>query len=341
MSSTVLISIINWNSFGDTHKCLNSLMNLTYPYYRIRVIDNGSQSVDDITRLSILHPTVSFTRNDRNLGFTGAHNQAIQCALHDHYDYVWLLNNDCIVFPDTLDRLVAMIDFNPRIGIVSPLILLSKADNPIQFCGSWFDWGQLRSIRATDPAIVREREQSHPQDMWLAGTAILVRCNLLKTIGGLDNRYFAYFEDNDLCIRASRRGFLNRMAFDVPVIHNSFSDTHSRLPYYFYLHARNEFLFWTEHTPKPFRHRIRQRLLGRILGEARWLHDHGKYEHARACIVGLVDALQGRYGCIKESFTKNALAGILAKSIPYKLSFALEGRSSGSKAKLPYPPTDE
>lgn len=327
MNRSVLISLINWNSFENTRSCLDSLASLTYPNYQIQVIDNGSQAADEVACLRSLYSEVSFRRNDDNLGFTGAHNQSIQCALDNQYDYIWLLNNDCTVFPDTLDRLVALAESDPKIGMVSPVILLAKAGNPIQFCGAWFDWSQLRSVRPIDSAVVHEREQSTPRDMWLAGTAILARCDLLRSIGSLDDRYFAYFEDSDLSIRASRCGFLNRMAFDARIIHHSFSDTHSRKPYYFYLHTRNEVLFWTEHTPAPFRHRLRQRLLGRTLSEARWLCDHGKYEHACACIVGFTDALRGRYGCIKLSFTRNIWAGILAKWVPYKVALVLEGVS--------------
>lgn len=317
----VLISILNWNGLETTRACLQSLRNLVYPNYRIVVIDNASAQ-DEVSVLAVEFPQVEFIRNPQNLGFAGGHNRAIEDAITSGYDYIWILNNDCTIAADDLAKLVDLAESDPGIGLVSPLIALppSNGKETLQFAGAWHDWKKLITVRPDQPALVKEKEASDPKDMWLTGTALLARCAALKTIGGLDPRYFAYYEDNEISVRATRHGFVNRMAFDVSVRHHSFGNSYDRPPHYFYLCSRNSLLFWSENTPLEYRRRLRRRLVCRILGEARNLFDSGRIEQAIACVAGVRDGLLGRFGRQDMNFGGKWWMRRVARYFPYRFT---------------------
>lgn len=320
----ILISILNWNAFELTVNCINSALELSYKNTEIIVIDNASYE-NDADKIEKQFQNISIIRNRDNFGFAGGHNQAIRIAIDRGFDYIWLVNNDCSFKPNDLQNLLQIAEADPKIGIVSPVIALSDGvgDERLQFVGSWFDWKNQSCIRPKDPALVLRRENEFPNDMWVTGTAMLLSCEMLKKIGGLDERYFAYFEDNELGARASRAGYLSRMAFDVTILHHSFQNTLGRPPHYFYLCSRNAYLFWIENTPKEFQSRIRRRLLAKTLLEVKYLHRAGLNEHATACIVGIIDAVQGKFGIIKKQFHPSWLNIIFAKYFPYKLLYWL------------------
>jgi hypothetical protein len=108
------------------------------------------------------------------------------------------------------------------------------------------------------------------------------------------------------------------------VTHDSHASTLTRPPHYFYLLARNAYLFWQTHTPPPFRRGLRRRLIGRTLREARWLADRGLGEHGWACLAGLSDALRGRFGFLRTRFARGRVAGLTAGLLPYRLAALLE-----------------
>ncbi|MBK7953058.1 MAG: glycosyltransferase family 2 protein [Candidatus Accumulibacter sp.] len=315
----VLISVLNWNAVDLTIKCLSSLSELAYKNTEIVVVDNASKE-GEANKIQLHYPDITVIRNQRNSGFAGGHNQAIQMAIDRGFDFVWLVNNDCRVQSSDLGKLLAAAA-DPKVGIVSPVIALPEVtgEERLQFVGSWFDWKTQSCIRPKDPDPILRREREFPNEMWVTGTAMLLRCEMLKRIGGLDERYFAYFEDNDLGARASRAGYLSRMAFDVTVLHQSFATTHDRPPHYFYLCNRNAYLFWIENTPKEFRAGIRRRLMARSLLEAQSLHRAGLEEHARACVVGLIDAIRGHFGSIKTRFQTNLVNVSIVNLLPYRL----------------------
>lgn len=324
----VLISVLNWNASDLTIKCLESMASMTYPIFEIVVVDNASVK-DDVERMRELFPNLEIISNARNLGFAGGHNQVIRMAIARGFDYIWLVNNDCITQPTDLEKLVACAESNHKIGIVSPVIVVpsdedSGREEHIQFAGSWFDWEKQECVRPKDPVVVAQRECDFPLDMWVTGTAMLIRCAMLDKIGGLDERYFAYYEDNELGARASRQGYLSQMAFDVTIRHHSFTTTHDRPPHYFYLCSRNSYLFWTENIPRNHRRTIRRCLWASTLLEAKSLQYSGHPELARACMAGLFDAVLGNYGSMPSRFQRSGIIEFILRFFPYRLALWLK-----------------
>ncbi len=116
--------MLNWNGYQQTEKCLSSLFGMDYPNYKIVIVDNGSTdgSVDHLAKWATDYPDrVTLLANASNAGFTGGHNRAIDFVLAAGADYVWLVNSDITVFPETLSALVAAALRADDIGLLSPV----------------------------------------------------------------------------------------------------------------------------------------------------------------------------------------------------------------------------
>jgi len=139
-----------------------------------------------------------------NLGFAAGCNIGIKRALDMGADYVWLLNNDAMARPDTLDRLLAKM--TPGVGAVGSVIL--NADNSVQVWGG----GYLRIGRSL---VLRSRGDF----TWLSACSLLITREALEATGGFDERFFMYWEDVDLSFRIKDAGLDLAVADDAFVTH--------------------------------------------------------------------------------------------------------------------------
>ena len=300
-NTSVMISVLNWNSAEVTLECVASIASMTLdPSISVRtvVIDNGSKPAD-YQRLAdgLDQERVSLLRQETNLGFAGGHNIATRMAIDEGIDFIWLVNSDAVVDPDCLARLLALMLDRPDCGATSPVIVSLEDETEIDFCGARHDWRRLESDRAGNTGEARRWEQETPEAMWLAGTVVLYRVAALKQVGMLDDRLFAYYEDDDIAARLAQGGWRSLIAFDARARHlRPANNMDYRPPYYFYLMTRNGILFWLRHTPSPHRRLIHLKLLDRSLFLANILSGKGQHDKARACMLGALDGLMNRGG---------------------------------------------
>lgn len=115
----VLVIIVTYNAMNWLDKCLSSIDKSTVSCDVI-VVDNGST---DDTRIVIKEKylNVQLIESDTNLGFGKANNIGLQRALKERYDYVYLLNQDAWILPDTLEKLIGVSENHPEYGILSPI----------------------------------------------------------------------------------------------------------------------------------------------------------------------------------------------------------------------------
>ena len=198
--------IVNWNGKADTLECLASMMNVSAENLRTLVVDNGSRdgSVDAIRRE---FPSVEVLPQGQNLRFAGGNNAGIRHALASGADRLLLLNNDTTVAPDLLVHLSRALDGTPRGGIAAPKILYYSSPSLIWYAGGllsfWTGTMRHRGIREPDG----ERFNRPGETAYASGCCFLASRAVFETIGFLDESYFMYTEDADLCLRARRAGF--------------------------------------------------------------------------------------------------------------------------------------
>ena len=292
----VAVVILSWREPDATVACVQAVRSLDYANVRILVVDNGSDAAA-IEVLSKLDGIV-LLRNATNLGFTGGVNVGLRHAMELGVDYVWLLNNDAVCLPDTLRKLVAMAEADPRIGLVSPVIHDSDAPEKLGFCLGLFDRRALGTTQTDSPDQARRWLAEQPDNTVIFGTALLVTRRLFGAIGGLDENFFAYLEDVDYCLRCHAAGFRVAVCFDA-VIYHTFKepvrDPDNCPPHVHYYISRNHPVLWRKlsGSPRLFATAAVWFLRQRLLQIERMPDNRAAVE---ALLAGLWDGLLGRAG---------------------------------------------
>lgn len=212
----VYICILNWNSLPDTLDCLKSVFSLDYRNFEVTVVDNHS-SESPIWAIKSLYPNAKLIVNKSNLGFTGGNNIAMAYAMQNAADYIWLLNNDAVVEPDSLRRLVEYAEADEAVGLVSPLIYYFDDRSKKQFAGSRVNWKNLSILYPSAEHI--EAAFQEGKDICLWGTALLVKRRTAETVGYLNEDYFAYWEDTEYSLRSLCNGFRNAVCTSARIYH--------------------------------------------------------------------------------------------------------------------------
>lgn len=299
--SRVLVSILNWNGAAQTLDCVRDLLRQQLPAgvtADILVIDNGSAPADaEALARGLADLPVALRREAVNHGFAGGHNLAVARALEEGYAFIWLVNSDAVMDGgDVLAQLLALMAADDHCGAASPLLAVLEQPEKIYFCGNFHDWSTLDTQRARSVEEARTKASQRRTQQWVPGTAMLLRTQALRAAGMLDERMFAYYEDDELCARLAAHGWHSAVAYGARVLHAMPRRETDRPPYYFYLMARNYLIFWHGSTPPPHRRRLGMKLLDRALYDVNRLYYRGFPEQARAALLGVEDFLCRRHG---------------------------------------------
>ncbi|WP_332875995.1 glycosyltransferase family 2 protein [Massilia sp. S19_KUP03_FR1] len=296
---SVLISILNWNNAEETIHCVASLAAEVHSDsfdVEVRVIDNGSTLADYLAlQEGAQRICFNITRLEHNLGFTGGHNTSIAWAHAHNFDYVWLLNNDATVLPGCLSRLVRAMETESRIGAVSPVIEPRGGGDAIAAWGGMHNWATRETVWFKSEAQSRAAHVEHPDELFVAGTASMLRISALAQVGDLDDRLFAYYDDSDIGVRLARKGWRSKVIFDAAIDHGW--RTIDQLPdYFFYLFYRNELIFLHTHMPAGRRRFLWAKLVNQALYNAIRLPLRGMHTQAKAALLGIWDFIIQRHG---------------------------------------------
>ncbi len=203
----VTVVVLNWCGEADTAECLRSLVAATHDALTVLLVDNGSPDGSG-ERLRRAFPELPFLQTGKNLGYTGGNNRGIAWALARGADHVVILNNDTVVEPECIARLVAVAESDPTVGAVAPKILVHGAPDRL-----WYAGGDLALARGTGrhrgegERDGRDDEAAGPTPVsFMTGCCFLITRVALDRVGGFDDGYFAYNEDVDLSYRLLAAG---------------------------------------------------------------------------------------------------------------------------------------
>jgi len=239
----VIIVVLNWNGLTDTLACLESLRGLDYPTHKLIVVDNGSTDGSPVT-IRERFPDVTLIETGENLGFAGGNNVGLGHALLQEADYVLLLNNDTEVDPDFLSRLVEAAEADPQVGMAGPIIYYYDRPEIIWSAGGRIDWqrGKTWMIGLNTPDTGQFGTASREVD-FVTGCALLVKRAVMEQAGLLDERFFAYYEEVEWCVRARRAGFKVVHVPLAKVWHKISPECQADSPLVHYYMTRNRLLF--------------------------------------------------------------------------------------------------
>jgi GT2 family glycosyltransferase len=199
-SKKVCSVVVTHNGQQWIQNCLNSLLQSEYAT-EIVVVDNCSR--DDTVHCVRGFPRVHLIALAENFGFGRANNLGIGKALADGADYIFLLNQDAEVDPDTLGQLISAHERDKSFGIISPIHLDTEGSH---FDAAFFNYLRRDAFCLFEDLYFDRVSRLYSVEFVNAAAWILSR-TFLETVGGFDPIFFMYAEDNDLCDRAHLHGF--------------------------------------------------------------------------------------------------------------------------------------
>ena len=221
------IIIVNWNTRDLLIDCLNSIhIDLDVSptlQTEIFVIDNSS-SDDSVSVFKTQFPWVILIENHQNVGFAKANNQGINLSSGK---FILLLNSDAYLQPNTLNFMIDAFQKNNDIGAIGGKIF--NPDGTFQASYASFPTIASEVINliglakyvigpyAPSPSPIKS-EKAFPVD-WVSGAAIMFRRNVIDDIGLLDEGYFLYSEETDLCWRMWKHGWQVWYLPDIHITH--------------------------------------------------------------------------------------------------------------------------
>ncbi|MBN2565938.1 MAG: glycosyltransferase [Candidatus Eisenbacteria bacterium] len=209
------IVIVGYNSLPELRECLSSVR-ATDVGLRLEtlLIDNASSDgTVDFVRGNF--PDVRIVANGQNVGYSRAVNQGVGEA---RAPFVLVLNPDIVVLPGSIERLRSFMDEHPEAGIAGSKLL--NPDNTLQHsCRKFYTFRTLvlrrtflgsvfRNSRAISDHLMLEFDHEASREVdWVIGACMMVRKKALEDVGGMDERFFLYFEDVDWCYRVWQSGW--------------------------------------------------------------------------------------------------------------------------------------
>ena len=202
--ASVVAVVLNWSAEELTSECINSLERSQYSRLRILLIDNGSSDGSG-ERLHARFPTIPYLQMGQNLGYGVANNRGIEWALAHGADYVLVVNNDAVVLPGAIGRLVDAANSEEDVAIVAPFI--GYHDDPETGWYAGGDFSLLRGLGVHRVACPVEGLTKPEEISFATGCVCLISARAIRDVGAFAEDFSAYVEDAEFCVRLRRAGY--------------------------------------------------------------------------------------------------------------------------------------
>lgn len=236
-------------------------------------------------------------KNDRNYGFAEGNNIGIRYALRVLIpDYILLLNNDTVVDKAFLRELVDVAESDPSIGFAGPKVFyynFQGRTDIISVAGIdlLMDKGHYHRIGEgeADPG---QHDKVRVVD-FIEGSCFLARCQTLRDVGLFNPRYFAYWEETDLCVRGTKAGYKSVFVPKSRIWHKIGPPAPSTMRLYYM--TRNRLWFMRQHANSRDMISFSAYFFTfYLIGTARRLILKGDIESLKVFLKGVVDGVLGR-----------------------------------------------
>ena len=309
--SKVSIVLINWNNSSDTIECLESLKEISYPDYNIFLLDNNSEdnSQEEITKylstraennefnydvIDVVNLNKDYSNldllyiiNDVNSGFASGNNIVLK-YIRDYVDldYVLLLNNDTIVVSDFLDCLVKTASSMENIGFTGIRTYYYDDPQVLQTIGG----SLIDSVHCESCAITCVSDKMSVCD-FITGSCMLVKRDVLDTVGFFDSKLFMYWEDADWCIRGRNKGYISVTSPDSMIYHKDGGSSSNDFRLYY--HTRNRVYLMRKNSgnSRVYYHFLIYIVLY-VFKTSFMEFVHGNFSTSKVFIKGLFDGLR-------------------------------------------------
>ena len=221
------------------------------PEADVIIIDNGSTD-DSIDFLQTNFPEVQIIKLDDNYGFCGGYNRGLEKLNHK---YFLLLNSDIEVSQNWLPPLLETIQ-EEKVAIVQPKILDYNNKSKFEYAGAAGGFIDKYGFPFCRGRIFTSLEKDNGQHnteeeiVWATGASMLIKSNVWRELGGLDELFFAHMEEIDLCWRAGNSGYIVKINPKSVIYHVGGGTLSKSNPRKTFLNFRNGLFLLYKNTPK-------------------------------------------------------------------------------------------
>ena len=228
----IYIVILNWNSARDTIHCIKSVLNLKkIKDVTIVVCDNDSkkESYEEIKNFVLDQTNISnliiseneipnyknsnykivLIKNEKNYGYAGGNNRGVRFALNQEtMQYVWILNNDTEVAPDSLDHLIDKFESNKKYGVVGSKLVEFENRTKVQGIGGVINPKFCTTKEIGNELAIDENidELNYEKKVdYVIGASMMFNRLCLQQVGLMCEDYFLYYEEIDICNRIRQK----------------------------------------------------------------------------------------------------------------------------------------
>ena len=246
----VSIILVNYKTKDLTRNCINSIVEKTQNLaYDIYVVDNNSQD-GTCEMIKSEFPWIKLIENPKNSGFGSANNLAIR---QSDAKYVFLLNTDTILVNNAIKILHDFLESNPRVGACGANLYDENMEHVHSygvfptvkrqilktFMLRWFFPKELKAMK--DKGLNAENELKAVD--YITGADLMIKKSVLDEVGIFDERFFMYFEENELQFRIRKAGYEIFINPEAKIIHLHDKSPKKREKMY-YEYKKSQYLFF-------------------------------------------------------------------------------------------------
>lgn len=256
------VVILNWNTEGFLREFLPALLHSVEKVEGAEVIVADNASTDGSMQvMSGLFPAVRTLRFEKNSGFTGGYNRAFdEICSHsgEAPEYFLLINSDIEVTENWLKPLVEWMDSHPDCGACAPKLHSYRERDKFEYAGAAGGYIDRFGYPFCRGRVLKRLETDHgqydvPEDVfWATGACLMVRSEVYRRLGGLDERFFAHMEEIDLCWRMQLEGYHVTVVPQSVVYHVGGGTLPASSPFKLFLNFRNNLLMLANNAAKTY-----------------------------------------------------------------------------------------
>lgn len=248
MKNKVLISVLNYNNFESTKKCVLSILDCFLNNIEIYIVDNNSTD-NSYQKLKDLFNEIKVVKSIVNNGYAAGHKIAVNYAIENKFDFIWVLNNDLTVRKESLQKLLLAYDSNGP-GVFGSITLKSENPDVVNFGGGntdntkeAFDYNTYEDYLLED----YYKKTSFRKVQSIEGSSMLIPLEVIKEHGFMREDFFMYGEETDYCYRLKKRGISSFVIPESVVVHKGSESLRNSKHIESYYRRRNMLYFEKYH----------------------------------------------------------------------------------------------
>lgn len=242
----IICIIVNWERPADTIECIDSVLRSNVSEMQVLVVDNGSRD-DSKEKISRMFPQITLVSLPQNLGFAGGYNEGIKHALKTGASHIFILNNDTVIEPETISRLMN----SPWDVAVPKIVFHNKPD---------YIWSAGARWRTFPPGVVMIGFQKKDGPLYASACpleyatacALMIQRHVLEIVGGFDLELVNYMEDYDFAYRVKENKFNMGFIPEAKVFHKVSQTLGEYSPQRWKYQGKNTVLFYRKNGRFPW-----------------------------------------------------------------------------------------